>query len=177
METMAGNKIAASHLFERTILDLAREKFSAKPIKGVCTSKKVLIRREKGLFRPLINADSLQRILESRYGFLTVYLGDKNLSEVIAIFQNASVIIGEYGAGLANMILIKNRALVIEIRGGLEKHADEYLALGKTLGHKYEVVHGVNRKVSKFGVMRGPYKIDIHKIIQILESHLVESLD
>lgn len=170
--TMSGNKEAASQLFESQILDHAKHKFAQVDAKQLTNSNRVLIRREKNLFRPLVNADKLQKILEEEYGFYTLYLGDKNLIEVIADIQNASVLVGEYGAGLANMIFIRNKSLVIEIRGGLEKNAGEYRALGKALGHKYEVVNGVNRKISKFGIARGPYKININKVLQILELHM-----
>jgi hypothetical protein len=173
MATMSGDEEAASQLFDSGVLDIAKQKFAEMDANSLAISEKVLIRREKNLFRPLINADKLQKILEKVYGFQTVYLGDKNLSEVIATFRDASVVVGEYGAGLANMIFLRNKGLIVEIRGGLEKNADEYGALGQALGHDYKVVHGVNRNITKFGVARGPYKIDIEKITQILESHML----
>jgi len=173
MATMSGDKEAASQLFDSRILDCAKQKFAQVDVKPLAIFDKVLIRREKNLFRPLINADKMQRILEEKYGFYTVHLGDKNLIDVMATFANASVVVGEYGAGLANIIFIKNSGLVIEIRGGLEKDADEYRALGMTLGHNYEVARGVNRKISKFGVARGPYTIDIDKVVEILESNML----
>jgi capsular polysaccharide biosynthesis protein len=171
--TMSGDEAAASQLFDSRVLDCAKQKFAQVNAKPLAISDKVLIRREKNLFRPLINGDKVQEVLEEKYGFHTVYLGDKNLSEVMGTFRNTSVVVGEYGAGLANMLFIKNGSLVIEIRGGLEKDADEYRALGKVLGHDYEIVHGVNRKISKFGVSRGPYTIDIEKVIEILESNFL----
>jgi capsular polysaccharide biosynthesis protein len=177
MATMSGDEEAASQLFDSRILDFARQKFSQVDVKPLAISNKVLVRREKNLFRPLINADKLQRILEEKYGFHTMYLGDKSLIEVMATFVNASVVVGEYGAGLANMIFIRNKSLIVEIRGGFEKSADEYRALGEALGHEYEVAHGVNRKFTKFGVARGPYKIDIDKVTQILDSHLLAMQD
>ena len=177
MATMSGDKDAASQLFDSDVLDCAKQKFAQVDVKPLALSDKVLIRREKNLFRPLINADKLQKILEEKYGFHAVYLGDKDLFEVMATFRNASVVVGEYGAGLANMIFIMNRSLVVEIRGGIEKSADEYRALAEALGHKYAVAHGVNRKISKFGVARGPYKIDIDKVTEILDSHLLTMQD
>jgi hypothetical protein len=171
--TMSGDEAAASQLFDSRVLDCAKQKFAQVDAKPLAISDKVLIRREKNLFRPLINGDKVQEVLEEKYGFHTVYLGDKNLSEVMGTFRNTSIVVGEYGAGLANMLFLKNGSLVIEIRGGLEKDADEYRALGKVLGHDYEIVHGVNRKISKFGVSRGPYTIDIEKVIEILESNFL----
>ena len=173
MAAMSGDKVAASQLFDSHVLDCAMQKFAKVEVKPLAISDKVLIRREKNLFRPLINADKLQRILEEKYGFHTVYLGDKNLIEVLSTFRNASVVVGEYGAGLANMIFIKNKGFVVELRGGLEKNADEYRALANALGHEYEVAHGVNRRVSKFGVARGPYTIDIKRVTQFLDSYLL----
>ena len=66
---------------------------------------------------------------------------------------------------------------MVEIRGGLEKSAEEYRALGEALGHEYVVAHGVNGKISKFGVARGPYKIDIDKVMEILDSRLLTIRD
>ena len=177
MRTMSGDKEAASQLFDPEVLNYAKQKFAQVDVKPRPISNKVLIRREKNLFRPLINADKLQKILEEKHGFHTVYLGDKDLVEVMATFRHASVVVGEYGAGLANIIFITKRSLVVEIRGGLEKNADEYRALGEALGHEYVVAHGVNRKISKFGVARGPYKIDIDKVLEILDSRLLTLQD
>ena len=173
MATMSGNKEAARQLFDSGVLDCAKKKFGQVDVKLFTVSDKVLIRREKNLFRPLINGDKLQRTLEEKYGFYTVYLGDKNLREVMATFRDASVVVGEYGAGLANMIFMMNGGLVVEIRGGLEKDADEYRALGEALGHKYRVVYGKNRKISKFGVTRGPYTVNVSQVTQILDSNLL----
>jgi hypothetical protein len=177
MRTMSGNKEAASLLFGPDVLNYAKQKFTQVILTPRATSDKVLIRRERNLFRPLINADKLQKILEQKYGFRTVYLGDKDLIEVMATFREASVVVGEYGAGLANIIFISNRSLVVEIRGGLEKSADEYRALSEALGHEYVVAHGVNKRISKFGVARGPFKIDIDKITDILDSHFLTIQD
>ena len=175
VETMSGNQEAASQLFDSGVLDIAKQKFAQVEAKSSVISEKVLIRREKNLFRPLINADKLQRVLEREYGFETVYLGNKDLSEVMATFRGASVVVGEYGAGLANIIFIESMSLVVEIRGELEKDANEYRALGEALGHKYEVAHGAKRIISRFGLARGPYKIDIDRVTRILDLHLLKS--
>lgn len=168
LNTMAGDKVSAEKLFDLEILLCAKRKFAILKQDSTPQHKRIFIRREKGLFRTLTNAGKLQKKLETNYGFYTIYLENMDLKEIIKYFQNADILIGEYGAGLGNMIFMDNDKSVIEIRGPLERSHIEYEMLGKCLGLKYNTVLGVCSTVSKFGIARGNFKIDIEKIISVL---------
>lgn len=136
-------------------------------------SRRILILREKGLFRPLVNSKKIKKYLLETHNFSVVYLENKTHEEVLEIFCDAEIVVGEYGAGLANCIYMKPGSTLIEIRGPSEKHAREYEILAESLGINHLVVEGVNRYLSRFGLARGPYKIypqELYNLINIYYS-------
>ena len=165
-QVMQGDHQASKLLFDPEVLDLAKRAFVSKAKPDVNGPKRVLIRREKGLFRPLVNGDKISRILEKRFGFTSVFAGQLTLQEAIHKFSNAEIIIGEYGAGLANCIFMKDESTVIEIRGKLEINAIEYQELIKSLGHKHILVLGKKRLISRYGISRGPYAVSKRDLIK-----------
>jgi len=167
-DTMAGDKVSADRLFDREILFYAKHKFGILKQDSANHHKKILVRREKGLFRVLTNADKLQKKLEEKYGFSTIYLENMKLKSIIQCFQSADIVVGEYGAGLGNMIFMRSGSTLIEIRGPLETSHLEYEMLGKCLDLKYVTVSGTSATFSKFGIARGNFKIDIGMITSAL---------
>ncbi len=165
-EVMRGDRQAAKLLFDPEVLYLAKRTFASRTKPHVNGPKRVLIRREKGLFRPLVNGDKISRILEKRFGFTSVFAGQLTLQEAIHKFSSAEIIVGEYGAGLANCIFMKDESIVIEIRGKLEINAIEYQELIKSLGHKHILVLGKNRLISRYGISRGPYALSKRDLIK-----------
>lgn len=133
--------------------------------------KRILILREKGLFRPLINSKKIENYLVKNHNFLAVYLADKTHDEVLEIFYNAEIVVGEYGAGLANCIYMEPGSTLIEIRGPSELHSKEYEILAKSLKINHLVVGGMNRYLSRFGLARGPYKIRPRRLFNLIDTH------
>lgn len=168
METMLGDRSSAALLFSSTILDRARSKFSALKKSESVPHKRIFIRRERGLFRPLINARLVQWMLEHAFEFETHFLMDKSLEEIYQIFVGAEIVVAEYGAGLANIIFVDNPCKVIEIRGAAESSAIEYETLLSKLGHEHHLVKGKEKKVSRYGITRGPYKVNVLAIWRII---------
>jgi capsular polysaccharide biosynthesis protein len=168
-ETMMGDKGAGSVLFSAELLQRARKLLLTEVRDAPRYPTKVLIRREPGLFRPLINAVRLQKTLEKKFGFETFYLTDLSLKEIFSIFSDARTVVGEYGAGLANMIFCPPGCKILEIRGGLESRAREYQALAEALNLEHSFVHGKNRLISRFGISRGPYKIKLESVTRLLD--------
>jgi hypothetical protein len=168
MSAMSGDKEAAELLFSTTILNRARNKFLELKKPRSVPQKRIFIRREPGLFRPLINARLLQWMLEYFFDFETHFLQEKSLEEIYEIFVGAEVMIAEYGAGLANMIFTEKECKVVEIRGTSESSAIEYETLSSKLGHQHYLVKGVGKKLSRYGIARGPFKVSLLGVYRIL---------
>jgi hypothetical protein len=134
--------------------------------------RRILILREPNLFRPITNIRKIQVELESRFKFESHYLGKMPFVEVQKLFQEASVIVGEYGAGLANVIHMPRGGMVIEIRGPLESRATEYEILVKALEISHSVIVGKARLISKYGLVRGPYSVSRRKLAKAIQESL-----
>lgn len=167
--TMAGDQKAGLVLFSAELLHQARGLLRIQAEKSRRHPSRVLILREAGLFRPLINASRLQETLETSFGFESYYLSDLSLQEISTIFSSAEIVVGEYGAGLANMIFCTPGCKILELRGGLESGAREYQFLAQALGLDHSFVIGENQLISRFGISRGPYKIHLGSVVSLLK--------
>jgi len=168
--TMSGDRSAAAMLFSTSILKRARNGFRSLKVTEPFPQKRIFIRRERGLFRPLINARLIQWMLEHIFEFETYFLADKSLEEIHQIFSGAEIIVAEYGAALANVIFVDKPCKVIEIRGAAESSAIEYETLIGILGHEHYIARGNAKKVSRYGIARGPYKINVMSLRRIILS-------
>ena len=164
---MLGEIDFAKDLFNFNILEEARAKIFI-PSKDNFNVPRIFIAREQGLFRPLINSSRVRKELESKYGFTTVLCGSLSLKEALSIFSGAEIVVAEYGAALANVILMKKPGKVVEIRGPLEKGALEYQTLIEVLGNKHHLFIGRLIRFSRFGIGRGPYKISVSKLSKLV---------
>jgi hypothetical protein len=75
---------------------------------------KIYISRKRAEFRRLLNEDELISYL-LRYDFHIVELEDLNFADQVALFNNASLIVGPHGAGFTNLMFCKKETTVIEI--------------------------------------------------------------
>ncbi len=174
LEAIAGNAKGAELLYDKSAYQFARQRLNIGHRIGSGQSNRVLIRRESGLFRPLLNANKVQRMLEKDFEFTTHYVGDISLDQARSIFCDSEIIVGEYGAGLAHMLLLPTNAKVIEIRGPLERNSLEYEYFAKALELEHFKVIGYSRIFSKEGVTRGPYKINLRTLKLIIRDLLVQ---
>lgn len=170
-EAMSGSQIAAENLIDTKLLIEARRRI-VNPVQ-IKSEGRILIIREKGLFRPLVNSNKIRRKLTRDFDFVSAKLGKSNFLDSKTLFQGAGLIIGEYGAGLANMILAKGPTTVIELRGPLEKSALEYQALSIACGFRHIVINGKSRKISRYGIARGPFKISF----RLLRNEILSGVD
>lgn len=167
---MQGKSGLSSDLVSKNIIQhisyLITKDSSAKNEKNT----RILILREKGLFRPLINSKQIEKRLVNKYKFTPVYLADKTHLQVLDIFSNADIVVGEYGAALANCIYMRQNAKLIEIRGPNEANSKEYAILAKSLGIDHKTIQGKNMYISKFGIAIGPYVINMFRLSKLVES-------
>jgi hypothetical protein len=75
---------------------------------------KIYISRRDATMRRLTNEKDLIDLLE-RYGFAVLESGGMSMAEQIMMFAEADVIIGNHGAGLANIVFCQKGTTVIEI--------------------------------------------------------------
>lgn len=76
------------------------------------TNERIFISRQQAnRGRKIINQDQIKQLLDS-YGFNTYVLEEYSIPEQIKIFENAEVVVGSHGAGLANVIFADNPTVV-----------------------------------------------------------------
>lgn len=165
---MRGDSISGAKLFNQEILAEAARLITSSISSSSAGPKRVLIARELNLFRPMSNFKKLRIMLERDFGFETYFVGSISLQEIIEALGSAEVVVGEYGAGLANVLFTRPPAKVLELRGPAESGAIEYEMLVKALGHDHFKVLGSRQYVSLRGVGNGQFSIDLGKIKKIL---------
>ena len=173
-EVMKGNDLVHSHLITRIFTEMIRTRIQKESELISKPSNRILILREPGLFRPVTNIGKVRLMLEKKFNFQSIYLSNLEYSKVREIFNSASVVIGEYGAALANSIHMPEGSTVIELRGPLETRASEYQILVKHLGLQHILLVGRSRPLSKYGLTRGPYKIPINLLKKIVSEAIGE---
>ena len=133
-----------------------------KTIRSLATSKVVdespeeikLFISRKGGFRPLINKDRVESIFRNN-GFLIISAESLGFLERIKLFQRATVVAGETGAGLVNLYFCKAGTKVLELRHPENTNSQEQLALLKLTDHNYQIIQGRTvgaMKKLRFGV-------------------------
>ena len=168
LSAASGEMSAESVLVSKVVIDWAISRIHSNfelEDKGI---QKLLVRREAGLFRPLVNSGEVWKFLTQKMGFKSTYLSGLHLNEVVELFWASNVLVAEFGAGLGNLIFLPPNSRVVEIRGPLESNSLEYEFLARTLGHNHSVLIGTRKLLSKNGLVRGPYKIKIRKLSKML---------
>ena len=77
-------------------------------------SKKVFISRLDASARKIFNEDEIFSLFESK-GFKRYLLGKMSISEQVALFNGAEIIIAPHGAGLVNLMFCNPETKVVEI--------------------------------------------------------------
>jgi capsular polysaccharide biosynthesis protein len=167
---MKGDYALSEELFPRIFARSIQKVLAGINKKDSQIQRRILILREPGLFRPLINLEKVKELLVGEFDFEAHYLSEMSLDLVAELFGNAKIIVGEYGAGLANAIHMVPGCKVVEIRGPLEAQAREYEIVAEALGLKHSVLMGKSRILSKYGISRGPYTVPITNLRQLMSS-------
>ena len=102
--------------------------------------RKLYVSRRKANRRHVLNESELQSALES-IGFQTVCFEEITLREQIKICSSADIMVGIHGAGLANMLFMRNGAHVVELRKFDLGENFFFERLSSTLGHNYHLLH------------------------------------
>ena len=97
--------------------------------------RKLLISRGDAKGRAVLNWGALLPVF-ARYGFETVELTGLPLAEQMALFRDASQVVGVHGAGLTNILFAPRECSVLEILPPLVA-TQAYWLLASRLGQRY----------------------------------------
>ncbi len=136
----------------------------------------IYISRSDSSVRNILNEQELVDQLEP-YGFKTMISSKYSIRHKVKLFANAKVVMGACGAGLINFMFCKPGTTAIEIFNEgfiLEPFYD--IANKVDLNHQYIICKG-NSKIKDAGHgQREHVKIEIDKVIQLLEELKVKPL-
>ena len=118
--------------------------------------------------------DKLSLSLKQEFNFQPIFTGNSNLQKAVAQFRDANIVIGEYGAGLANILFCHPGSIVIEIRGPAERNAREYYLLCRSLNIKHFLIVGHKRNLSKYGLGNGQFEIEVEDLMKIVRPLFVD---
>lgn len=153
----------------RETLTYLYEKMARQPWSkvGGNSGKRVYISRAKAGWRKVLNERELLRLL-SQFDFQSYCLEDMSVRQQIQLFQEAEVILGPHGAGLANMVFAPPGAMVIEI-GTVFRPFNFFHKLASQCGHDmiWFVGHAARGRKRESHIV-----VDIAQLRRLLEIEL-----
>jgi hypothetical protein len=171
---IAGSPSSAP-MTDQEILKAMRHQLKIDEEQIVASKRRIYISRgQKGL-RRLVNEDEVRNLLE-KHSFQTINAEDLPLQERLNLFKNASFVVGETGAGMANLYFTTSQAKIIELRHPGVRASTEHLSLVKTVGFDYSIIQG--ELTSKFRQLRfgsDSFRVNLRKLDVKLQSLLRET--
>lgn len=98
--------------------------------------KLIYVSRRKALKRKVVNEKEVENTLVS-FGFEVVYPEELSYSEQVVLFSCAKWLISIHGAGLTNMLFMKEGQNVLELREENDDHNNCYFSLASTMHLNY----------------------------------------
>lgn len=129
-------------------------------------SKNIYISRKKAHRRKIVNEDELIQLL-STFGFSTVYMEDLSFFDQRSLMNGAQLLISNHGAGLTNMLFMKEGSSVIELKADADDINNCFFNLASALNHQYyyTINSGDSAEVQKSNIM-----VDLDKLKTLLNS-------
>ena len=131
---------------------------------------KIYVSRNKSERRKISNEKELLTILK-KYNFKTLYLDNMSFEKQIKIFSNAKYVVGLHGAGLSNIVWMKNKSHLIELRPEKDLYLNCYFNLSNLLNinYHYEICAKTNffqsSKYSNYNVNIDSFKKKLNRIL------------
>lgn len=110
--------------------------------------KRVFISRQRASKRQLINEDEIWESLLKQAGFVRVFPETMTVADQARLFWGADVVISPHGAGLTNILFMRQDALVIELAPALRAKPGFFL-LSSALGVRYACVTNATNDVAR----------------------------
>lgn len=119
------------------VSDFLRQKLAPKKQAG---SRRLFLSRKAAPCRRIVNEEALERLL-MKEGFECIEPGHLTLTEQIALFGQASIIVAPHGAGLSNLLFCPSETRVLEMLTP-RYLAPHYWILSNLLGLRYAFLVG-----------------------------------
>lgn len=140
-----------------------RERFLPQSVKSN-ENTRIYISRKIAQHRQVTNESEIINLLKT-YGIVSVELEDLPFAEQVNIFNNAELVVGPHGGGLANLVFCSKGTKVIELFPGTT--IDAFFALSRVLELDYYFLRSRDGNSRNFD--HGNYKIDLEELVKTLE--------
>lgn len=127
---------------------------------------RIHVRRTSGLFRPLWNANMVERFLGA-HSFRSFDPSNLTLDEQVRAFRDAKVIVAESGAALTNLMFCKPGTLVLQM-GSAHEITNFWEKYAKEFGLEHRYVLGRRQCLSTRGLASGGWRITIQDLARSL---------
>ena len=97
---------------------------------------RIYISRRRAAKRRIVNEDEIHEILQ-RFGFETIYAEELSFEQQVRLCSRARYIVSNHGAGLTNMLFMKERGSVLELRHQTDRISNCYFTMSSALDLNY----------------------------------------
>ncbi len=98
--------------------------------------ERIYISRRQAAKRRIVNEDEIHEILR-RFGFETVYAEELSFEQQVRLCSRVRYLVSNHGAGLTNMLFMKERGSVLELRHETDRISNCYFTLSSALDLNY----------------------------------------
>lgn len=127
--------------------------------------RKIYISRSNAHRRRLKNEKDLINILKKN-NFNIIKPENLSFKNQVNIFRNSSTLISLHGAGLTNLLWMKKRSNIIEIRDSNDFTLNPYFVLSQQMGHKY-YYHLSKKNHYSNNIFHPDYELDVDNFYKI----------
>ena len=121
--------------------------------------RRIYISRNKSHRRKISNEDELINLLK-KFNFKTVYAEKISFDNQIKLFSSSNYVVGLHGAGLSNLIWMKEKSNILEIRPEKDLYLNCYFNLASLLNINYNYII-CSKKTKLRSSKNSDYKVDI----------------
>lgn len=113
---------------------LLLEAYGAPP--GAAGGERLYISRGRATKRRIANEEEVVRVVRG-FGFRVVYAEDHTFEEQVGMASSARFFVSNHGAGLTNMLFVRDGGRVLELRHQTDKVNNCYFTMASALGLEY----------------------------------------
>jgi len=122
--------------YRPALMKALRDRFLSYFGSSKSSNRKIFISRSQAPKRRIANEDELAPILE-RAGFEIVLMERLSFADQVKLLSETSVLIGNHGAGLINMLFMRANSSIVELRLQGDSANNCFYSLSSALEHSY----------------------------------------
>lgn len=169
---MNGDAKSANLLFANTKTNL-RAYFEQKlGMPDYSSQKRIFFVRSKDLFRKMKNQSELAKILTKELHFDIVNPEDVGFRDLRYLLSKTEILVGQYGAALANAIFLNPSASILQIKGPKDIQCMEYSSLFRHLGIREQVFNQNEGRLTSRTRIPGDFEVDIFRVVESIRKLL-----